>query len=397
MSTPSANRHDQKAVKHLDKARLIEDTDNWLRTDPAIQEWLKQCYDDGSLFISSYTRERTAWLDLGASWLKMERHAEVRLLDEAYERLWQIQQKKLFNLHCQWRAGQIDVPGIAVEADFDDWNYDIKECQLIPPVSDDELDLYLAYLASDHCTDVGIGRGDFSGHNWQKYDGFRRWLRAEETGEDDEFGGFFGVISGMVCPYPAWYAYYDQYRGTGFCVSMPDVRGPGPYRLPKPIREKHPEMAAIAAAQEAAEAAAPALPADAAPLSAPPVPPAAPKLPHLDPHDLALTETLFKRFESQELLHFMRACQYQTTETDHLTELANDASEELKHIRTPVPIRASPDWRQSLYVAYIDQRKAALVALLPGIYADYCQREEAGQPHPVQLFHPHRKSSDFTE
>ena len=112
-------------------------------------------------------------------------------------------------------------------------------------------------------------------------------------------------------------------------------------------------------------------------LTEPPEPP----LRHLNSTDLALSETLIKRFESREVLRFMRAMEFQP-EQDAETEAMYSVYEELCEVRDPVPVAAGPDWRECLRRAQVAHEKRTLADALPAAYRDYCLREQAGIAHP---------------
>ena len=358
----TANHYDEEADGFGEQARIAEETEARLAADPDVQTWLKEFWAGGGGLLAHYAGKKASYLVNGPSWLAAEESRGLRALTEATERLWEIQQKKLFNLQCEWRAGLLDLPGVETGAEFAAWGNDITHCPLLSPISADDVALYRAYLLSDDCMDVGAGI--IGQPNWQEYDLFRQWHRLEEAGSDspghdlgqalpegmrDSFGNLFNLLF----RYPEWYAYYDLYRGTGPLLRLPDERGPAP---------------------------SPAWPAKPVPPETPTEPPE-PPLRHLNSTDLALSETLIKRFESRDVLRFMRAMEFQP-EQDAETEAMYGVYEELCEARDPVPVAAGPDWRECLRRAQVAHEKRTLADALPAAYRDYCLREQAGIAHP---------------
>jgi len=356
----TADHYDQEADDFGEQARIAEETEARLAADPAMQAWLKNFWGDGGGLLAHYAEKKARYLVHGPSWLAAEESRATQPLTEATERLWEIQQKKLFNLQCEWRAGLLDLPGVETGAEFADWGRDITRCPLLPPIGAEDVALYRAYLLGDDCVDVGAGI--IGQPTWQEYDLFRQWHRLEEAGSEspghdlgralpDGMQDSFGRLFNLLFRYPEWYAYYDLYRGTGPLLRLPDERGPAPS------------------------------PALAAPPEEPPTDPLEPPLRHLSTTDLQLSEALIKRFESRDVLRFMRAMEFQP-EQDAETEAMYAVYEELCEARDPVPVAAGPDWRECLRQAQVAHEKRTLTDALPAAYRDYCLREQAGIAHP---------------
>jgi hypothetical protein len=119
----------------------------------------------------------------------------------AEERLWDIQQKKLFDLQCLWRAEKITIAEIESTWDFHYWSENIKSCPFLEPITGDEVSLYIEFLKS--CTEEL-----HTFHEWQAYDE----IKEEQTSDE----------GGMI---PEWYEYHNNHTGNGVYLTFPDVRG----------------------------------------------------------------------------------------------------------------------------------------------------------------------------
>jgi hypothetical protein len=353
----SADPHTLAAANYLRQDSIVSETETRLAADPDVQAWLRQFADDGRGLLAHYAESKARYLVHGPRWLKSEKFLAAWPRHQAYRRLWEIQQKKLFNLQCRWRAGQLELPGLTDGHEFEVWAQHIHRCPLLDPIAAEDLNLYLDYLRSETCQDLVAGVLPPS--NWQDYDNFRHWRRLTDAGaawpELDRLrptlpsrlvtvlGGLFNYFY----HYPAWYAYYDQARGTGPLLTLPDQR-------PAPVSP------------------------------APPAPPYDPEpgLKHLSPHDQELTETLFRHFENPALLRYRRVMEHQTA-TDHLSQTARDTFAYLCDIPEAVPIPAGADWRDCLSQAYVAHQRQLVSDALRRVYDDYSLRQHAGIAHPA--------------
>lgn len=134
-------------------------------------------------------------------------------VNDARECFWQIQQRKLFNMQCQFRAGKIKIPEIGSVYEFSFWGQHIAHCPFLSPVTEEEVDLYLAYLKSDYCNVEGLAFA----HGWQSYDEYHREYDDGSNYDDDDDEG-----SEVM---PPWYVFYDMHMGTSEMLTYPDLRG----------------------------------------------------------------------------------------------------------------------------------------------------------------------------
>ncbi len=170
-------------------------------------------------FIDHYVQEKLFVLEHGADYVEWEENAQLEWVDKAFDCLKEIQQKKLFDLQCHWRAEKIQLPGIEICFDLKLWERNIINCPLIPPVSTDELDLYEKYLLSDNFQVIGFYLWEF----WQDYDTI-----IEAVNSDEADGSF-----------PEWYDFYNQNKGTGVYLLFPDIRGEKEKFYADLVIEKH--------------------------------------------------------------------------------------------------------------------------------------------------------------
>jgi len=321
----------------------------------AIKKDLEALYPKIRQFYSAYSESSVQSLVNHYAHLKYRfiksadyyrRTAENQLLEyrpQAEECFWQIQQKKLFNLQCQWRAGSITLPGIDTTFDFMKWEHDIAHCPCLPPVTQDEVDLYIRYLHSPNC-DVG---GPRLLYNWQDYNTYKSSYQKEE--ED--------IL-------PSWYSFYDTYMGTTALLSLPDVKSEKEqfYRRLLAQRKKEEQIKAGTYKEP------------------PPYVPPKPFLNYFDQKTLVRFVREFETSENQELFFNFQHVNYQPSRED---EYLNERLETILHTilykaKEHIPVEAHDDWRQAVIRAAEAYERKKIAEALPSVFEEYCFRLEAG-------------------
>ncbi|MBD2714663.1 hypothetical protein KBK19_06420 [Microvirga sp. STR05] len=299
------------------------------------------------LFLKTYARELR---DLHQNGPTYESNLEYLLHQHdkaAYQYMWMIQHQKLFDLECQWRAEQVEVPGAQLTANFEDWHEYIEECPVLPPISPDELDLFDAFLAQ--LTDSGdLETGNPSRTYWLH----RRYPDLYHNSDDDE------DEEEMFTP---WTEFWDVYRGTGYLRQLPDVRGTKEERYLDAVHDENHRQRPAAPAVEA-------------------VPDPRPHVPTWGDDYDDLVRELLRRFEVPALLR-----QFETKRQLEAYDASDDRTDlplALERLQNAgpvlVPIEAHADWRQAVIAASHRHYLSQLRAALPRVYEDYCQREALG-------------------
>jgi hypothetical protein len=157
-------------------------------------------------FLSSYVSYKKMWLDYAGNYIASHEEAPIRWVNEASSHLPIIQQKKLFDVQCLWRAEKMELPGVIICADFRVWEHDILNCPFLEPISREDIDLYAQYLLRENPDTRSRWGGD---DDWQDHEEI---IEAYNT--DNENRNF-----------PEWYDFYNGRRGTGVYMTLPDTRG----------------------------------------------------------------------------------------------------------------------------------------------------------------------------
>lgn len=176
-----------------------------LRTNPRYQSYFKG-FQPGSVddFIKDYAWRKKMWLDYGQSALDRKARAETHWIEAAALHLSYIQQKKLFDVQCRWRAEQATFPDILICADFRTWEKDVLNCPFLEPITPDEVECYQQFLQSNNAN-----LEEMPYVRWQAYTDFKE---AYQTDNADE-------------PFPEWYEFHNNRTGAGVYLTLPDIRG----------------------------------------------------------------------------------------------------------------------------------------------------------------------------
>jgi hypothetical protein len=180
---------------------LIRQYTDELYTRPCYREFFDQYHPESvHAFIREYAR-RKAQYRMAEEENTERSEPELKWRCFAESCLAEIQQKKLFNLQCLWRAEQVHLDGIQTTADFLPLEFKIFSVPFLSPITEHELNLYLEYLMSvEKVTDHTC--------RWQDYD---RMKEAYQSHHPEDI--------------PAWYRFYDTALGSTSLLSLEDKKG----------------------------------------------------------------------------------------------------------------------------------------------------------------------------
>jgi hypothetical protein len=219
------NDYQKKQIKQeIDSAAFQKKVEEELQNEERFKNYFEG-FNPASVkdFITSYARKKASWFRSGDFYIQQNEAEDLQWLNAAEQHLEYIQQKKLFDAQCLWRADKITMPGIEICFDFIVWERNIMSCPCIEPISETDVELYLQYLQQNN---VDSDMRFFS--DWQNYD---LW-KAEH--EDEENGNL-----------PEWYDFHNGRTGAGNYLLLPNMRGDKEEFYEKLAREKQrPEMEA---------------------------------------------------------------------------------------------------------------------------------------------------------
>lgn len=279
-------------------------------------------------FIDYYSRHKYNLLKYGEIYIKREENEFLEGKNRAEKRLWEIQQKKLFNIQCRWRAGLIEINEIRVCADFEYWSKNIENCSFLEPISEDDFNLYYDYILSDFFQDVDWML------SWQNYTQIKEEYYKE---------------NGMV---PEWYLFFDDRRNTASLLELPDLRGEQEkfyLELWEQNQTGRYIQSDILNSKKDLK-------------------------PNLIYFDQEIIENFIKNFESPKLLEYYRA--YRRTALNEEDLELETAIEYLKKADETVEIEGGPDWRNAVIKASKLYKKRKIAIQHRQAYQNYLYREQ---------------------
>lgn len=347
--------------KKKEKKELLSDRDEqkklWraeLENMPFFKDAVKE-YNEHSVasWLDNYTGKKYEWLNLKDMNEENYEYQQMRWLDEAGQHLEIIQQKKLFDLQCEWRAERIQIPGVEICFDFTMWEHDILNCPFIEPVSEQDIALYLRYLEYPGAEPLYRNATEML-QAWQDYDD----MKEEHTNNDDDWNGY---------DLPAWYAYHNQFAGTGNLLLLPDIRGEKERHYCDPVFTARNEKADAAAAAAGA-------PRDSRPLLF---------LSDDDFFNQVLAHEDSEVRKARELYEWRSRCANEASDILEMTE-------ELLQSEQPIAIDAHSNWYDALRAAYRTYQCQQLAEALPAAFEQYQMNIQMGIGFPAS-----EKDTDF--
>jgi hypothetical protein len=304
--------------------------------------------DDVEEFIKNYARRKVSWINWGRYFYEHNEDRELRFYNLTSDCLWQIQQKKLFNLQCQWRAERIKIPGIVTTIDFRYWEYNIRQCNFVSPISQWECELYLEYLHSED-SEIDPKANDLE-FEWQDF--LRFTEEFHKNTESEEF-----VI-------PLWYKFYDERLGTGSLMALPDIRGEKESRY---LKSYYNHVNSDKTIQK-------------------------PRLfgnegddNYLSVYNPDVIEKFVSMYENKETLRYFLSYEKSRHLSDVEDELAEVAFKELRELKDTIPVHASSNWKMAIIDAWEDYKRKQVIKLIPLVYENYLQKQELGISYETEV------------
>jgi hypothetical protein len=201
------NKYDKERIDKLrQQAANRSKYKKEMMADTTIQKYFEEFHPSSiEGFVDHYSRSKVSWKEHGPNWRKIKHEEEEQWINAAFEHLGYIQQKKLFDLQCIWRADQIKVPDMEITWDFRMWEHqNILACSFIEPVTEADIDLYQSYLLQNNkeIEDAYYSR-------WQDYESIKKEFVNDES----------------LDALPEWYQFHNNRTGKGILLQLPDIRG----------------------------------------------------------------------------------------------------------------------------------------------------------------------------
>lgn len=326
-----------------------------LRTDPAIQQYLSQFSSSSTdSFINGYASKLTSTLEYGNMYMNMHESHSTEYIKRASKCLEDIQMKKLFDLRCQWGANLVHVPGVEISADFYTLSNNIMNTDVVPPITQEEFDLYLEYARSSSFVHNSWGT------DWTSVED----IRSDNMGEDSDL--------------PEWFVYHNLHTGSNIHLQLPDLRGDKEEEYRLLWRKEEDEK--LEKKYESGEIERH-------------VPDKRPRISDLHYADVL---DFMKKFENAETVRLFEAMvEYgsmgiikedeEDNDDDWLDEQVDNIMHKLTTLKdVRLPVEANRDWRKALIAAWEKFEQKQTVAALPAAYDNYLFMLESKIAFPVK-------------
>lgn len=322
----------QKHLEFKDELRKNEKFMQFLeRTDPRWRE----------SFIDEYAFQKVNWIEWGAKHIEWLEREDLQWVEDATGRLKEIQQKKLFDIQCLWRAEKITLPQIKLTDDFSYWEKNILNCPFIEPVTESEVDMYIQYLQSENF-EKSQGWLD----RWQDYEEIKEAYNSENADRN----------------FPDWYDFHNGRTGLSAYLLLPDIRGKKEeFYMDLWRNELHEKVEKQK--QQPAPTPAPDSNLD--------------QRPFLDYHKKGWMTWFINTFEDKQTQETFKRFGGENPYRDY-DEYLQDDLRMLEHADRIVPIQGWFDWKEALHKTAFRYFREKVTEALPLAYEQYQMRVEMG-------------------
>jgi hypothetical protein len=316
--------------KQIEINQMMDKFKEELRTNKRYKEFFNK-YNPSSVedFIENYSLKKARYITYGKMLKNINENTALRRQIEAEERLWEIQRKKLFDLECMWRAESINIPEIEITTDFEYWERNIENCPFIPPISEEEFEMYIDYLLSD----------DF--YDFKMEYAYMSYKSIKENYIE------YNVL-------PPWFEYYDLRKGTGSLIRYPNIRGEKEEYYIN-IWQNH------NSSKSNTKTTVKVLTHDTRPF--------------LNSHELSIIEEFIKKYEEGKVLEYFRLYENELSKSN---DEIDQAIKILKESDETISIESNYNWKSAVMQAARKYEKKKLSEALHVAYNKYKYRLQVG-------------------
>jgi hypothetical protein len=333
---------------------------------PEIKKFFHK-YDPASVehMLATYVNMRVRFTKDASYYESRAEETGIPFFDESEARLKWIQQKKLFNLQCLWRAGKIEIPGVETTYDFQRWEYDLYNCPFLPAITEEEVKLLMRFF-SDTPVEEQVGDGVFD-YDWQNYPYLKQCFAENEELELQEFYETYACAIMDDNGIPPWYDYYDAFMNTEGLLALDDIKFPkeieyrrAHHKLKEKERKLADEKAFLALKKEQQKALKkvrkPWLGLELSTNDA--------IMQLVEAFESPETKKLFANYAKEEFIE-------DETDESLKTELEEYAFSYLFSANQPIAIEAHEDWRQAVIITYRRYKFNTIISNISVAYQQY--------------------------
>ena len=342
----------------MDEDQSKQENEKKLSRDEQIENWKKEILDNKEMqtyfsafkassiesFVKYYVSEKYYWVNYGTRELLDMENEVIQWEDIAFKHLGLIQQKKLFDAQCLWRAEQLEIKELKLCCQFGRWENDILNCPFIEPVTNHDIERYSNFLLNPVYWDL-------ENENWS--DIYHDFDSVKMAGIDS---------NNANVNFPEWYEYHNMVTGNGTLLLLPDVRQEKEefYRdIYFNDRNEKEKADGTKIAHKVDER------------------------PYLGYYNLEEVENFVSKFENKEIQSLYEAWEW-GRRTEAFKLFAEEYIELLYYADEKIPIEANSDWKEAIKIAYVKYRRQKIVDALPLAFEQYRMTIDSGIKFPSE-------------
>lgn len=325
-------------IEEPDYEALQKQWEEEVKINPKTQVFLEQYQQfDWKHLYKQYAFNKMLAYKNAAMYRDKNERQKTQWIDAAEEHLRVIQQKKLFDAQCKWRAGQEIYDEVEICFDFTVWEKDVMTCLFIEEPSTYDVELYCEYLTHSNNVELQLN----GPYQWQDYEEFKEVYVTD-------------VDNGNL---PAWYEFHNSRTGNGILLTFPDIKGK--------LEQMYMKLAIEDKKKNA--------------------PPAAPYIPHPDAnkpylhyYDKQIHLELARQIETKEMVNIFK--EYVEATAHRSTWEHENAAENFHYLSEIkdelVPIESHQDYRIALNRAVKEYRSKKIAEHLPLALEQYQRKRK---------------------
>jgi hypothetical protein len=307
-----------------------------LKSNPKYKPFFEQ-FNSSSVqtFQDTWAREKARLYVWKKYYTSQAEIIHTEYMETAKEKLWEIQQRKFFDLQCRWRANQVEVPDLLTTIDIKYWEAHIEKCPFLSPISTEELERYISFIENSNWEDAI--EFTYYEEDWQDYDDFKEY--------------YFGNKDVFHEPSP-WYEYYETVTGLSSLYHLPDNKTPNEDKYTECYRdfERRNKKEEPAKPYESDNR---------------------PVLWSFENNNL---ENFIEKYEDNNTIYLYRCAE--KVKSGYLDRDLEEAIKVLKLAEEKIYLSSAKEWNTSIIDASHEYVKKRLVQDLPGAYKSYMFRIE---------------------
>ena len=193
-------------IEEPDYQALQKEWEEEVKINPKVQAFLEPYkQSDIQNLYQKYALNKMLAFKNAKLYRHMNESNKNQWIDIALKHLCIIQQKKLFDAQCKWRAGQEIFDDVEICYDFKIWELDVMNCLFIEQPTSYDVEMYCDYLTQGE----NVALEYYNANDWQDYKELKEAYAKNEENAN----------------LPDWYEFHNSRTGNGILLTLPDLKG----------------------------------------------------------------------------------------------------------------------------------------------------------------------------